>query len=237
VGGAIRTGTGLFLLALVAGGCATTTRGRGVAETGFLGADASLLQPGGAGEAQLRYLRPNVDWPSYTSILLDPVTVWRSADSRSSGVPAADAQALTDYFYGVIRESLEKQGFQLVSAPAAHTLRVKVALAQASASHVVLDVVSTVVPSAHALSTLDKLITGKPAFVGEAQVEVKATDSVTGELLAAGVDHRVGGKALTASQFNSWGDVERMMRLWASHGSYRLCELARRPGCVAPDGS
>jgi hypothetical protein len=101
----------------------------------------------------------------------------------------------------------------------------------------VLDIVSTVVPQAHVLSSLDKLITGKPAFVGEAQVEVKVTDSLTGALLAAAVDHRVGGKTLTASQFRSWGDVETMMRLWASHGSSRLCQLAARARCVAPGGS
>ena len=37
--------------------------------------------------------------------------------------------------------------------------------------------VSTVVPTLHALSSLDKLATGKPAFVGEAQIEVKVTDA------------------------------------------------------------
>ena len=150
------------------------------------------------------------------------------------GISAQDAQILTDYFYGVIRGSLEKQGFRLVTAPEAHTLRVKVAIAEAHASHVVLDVVSTVVPSAHAASALAGLITGKPAFVGEAQIEVKATDAVSGQLLAAAIDHRVGAKTISSSQFTSWGDVETMMRLWAGHGAFRLCELAARAGCVDP---
>lgn len=92
----------------------------------------------------------------------------------------------------------------MVTSPMLDTLRVQVALSKLNESHVVLDVVSTVVPVALALSGLDKAITGKPAFVGEAEIEFKVKDAVSGELLAAGVDHRVGGKFLQASHFSSW---------------------------------
>ncbi len=224
----------LLAAASVAVGCTTTSRGRGVTESGFLGSDYALLKPGEKGQAALVYLRPGTVWASYTDVLLDPVTVWRDPASKDKGLSAQDAQTLTNYFFDVIREALEKEGYRLVDAPGPHTLRVKVAITQAHASNVALDVVSTVVPSAHALSALDKLITGKPAFVGEAQIEAKVTDAASGELLAAAIDHRVGGKTISASQFSSWGDVETMMRLWAGHGSYRLCELAARTDCVAP---
>jgi hypothetical protein len=231
------TATGLVVLAAAlaaAAGCATTSRARGVVESGFLGPDYALLQPGGNGEAQMIYRRAGVDWASYQNVLLDPVTLWRNPDSKGRALASRDAQLLTDYFYGVIRDALEKQGIPIVALPEPHTLRAKVAITQAKESHVVLDVVSTVVPSAHAAASLTGLITGKPAFVGEAQVEAKATDATTGELLEAGIDHRVGGKALTASEFSSWGDVERMMRLWADHGAYNLCRRLARATCVAP---
>jgi hypothetical protein len=225
---------GLVALLVGAGACATTSRARGVEETGFLGPDYALLTPGDKGQAQMIYQRPGVDWASYENVLLDPVTLWRNPNSTQKALPSRDAQLLTDYFYGVIRDALEKQGISLVTLPGPHTLRAKVAITQAKESHVVLDVVSTVVPSAHAAASLTGLITGKPAFVGEAQVEAKATDSETGELLEAGIDHRVGGKALTSSEFSSWGDVERMMRLWADHGAYNLCKRMERTTCVAP---
>jgi hypothetical protein len=215
-------------------GCATTSRARGVVESGFLGPDDALLQPGGRGEAQMIYRRAGVDWASYQNVLLDPVTMWRNPDSTDEALDSRDAQLLADYFYGVIREALEKQGIPIVTVPEPHTIRAKVAITQAKESHVVLDVVSTVVPSAHVAASLTGLVTGKPAFVGEAQVEAKATDAVTGQLLEAGIDHRVGGKALTASEFSSWGDVERMMRLWADHGAYNLCTRLKRTTCVAP---
>jgi hypothetical protein len=224
----------MFVLALAAGGCATSTRAPGIEKSGFMGADFALLKPGPEGHAQLAYVRPGVNWPAYNFVLLDPVTVWKGKESAGKGISAADEQTLVNYFYSVIRDALEKQGFTIVNAPGPDTLRVKVAITKPEESNVTLNVVSTVIPALHMASSLDKLATGKPAFVGEAQVEVKATDALTGELLAAGIDHRVGGKALDASMMTSWGDVEAMMRLWASHGSYNLCRLQNRASCIAP---
>jgi len=51
-------------------------------------------------------------------------------------------------------------------------------------------------------------------------------------LLGAGVDHRVAGKSLSASNFSSWGSVETMMQQRAARGSYNLCELQKRSTCV-----
>jgi len=225
---------GVLAVLLSIGGCAPTSRAPGVERSGFLGADYALLKPGDDQQAQLRYLRPGVDWAAYRHILLDPVTLWRGRESTGKGISAADAQMLANYFYSVIHAALEKEGFSLVSAPGPETLRVQVAISKAEESDVALNVISTVIPALHAASTLDKLATGKPAFVGEGQVEVKVTDARTGELLAAGIDHRVGGKVLDASTMSSWGDVENMMRLWANHGSYNLCRLQKRPNCVPP---
>lgn len=53
-------------------------------------------------------------------------------------------------------------------------------------------------------------------------------------LLAAGVDHRVGGKFLQASHLTSWGEVQDMMKLWAVWGSYNLCKLQERATCLEP---
>jgi hypothetical protein len=224
---------GLLALALV-GGCATSTRAPDIEKSGFMGDDFALLKPGPAGRAQLVYLRPGVKWSGYRFVLLDPVTVWKGKESTGKGISAADEQTLVNYFYSVIRDALEKEGFTIVTAPGPDTLRVMVAITKPEESNVALNVVSTVIPALHAASSLDKLATGKPAFVGEAQVEVKVTDALTGELLAAGIDHRVGGKVLDASMMTSWGDVESMMRLWAVHGSYNLCRLQNRSTCVPP---
>ena len=234
--GAIRLSALAAALAatLICAGCAATSRAPGVERSGFLGADYELLRPGDDQQAQLRYLRPGVNWAGYRKVLLDPVTIWKGQESTGQGISPQDEQMLANYFYSVIRGAFEKQGFKLVSAPEPESLRVQVAVTKANEANVALNVVSTVVPQLRLASSLDQLATGKPAFVGEAQVEVKATDAFTGQLLAAGIDHRVGGKTLDASTFQSWGDVEAMMRLWASHGVYNLCRLQGRTDCVAP---
>lgn len=221
------------VLTISISGCADTTRDRAVHYSGFLG-DYSNLVKGDGEEAERRYLRPDVDWGSYDRVLLDPVMLWRGDESRHDGVSSQVAQAMMDYFYQAIYKDLEEQGLDMVTSPMPDTLRVQVALTKLEESHVVLDVVSTVVPVALALSGLDKAITGKPAFVGEAEIEFKVKDAVTGELLAAGVDHRVGGKFLQASHFTSWGEVQDMMQLWAVYGSHNLCKLQKRATCLEP---
>lgn len=227
---------GLCVGALVVGGCAQTLRARGVDQSGFLGADYDLLEPGTEGQAQRRYLRSGVDWAAYRGILLDPVTVWKGKESTGQGISAENEQILVNYFYAVISRALEKAGTKLVDAPGPATLRVKVAITKPKESQVALKVVS-LVPPLLTVSALDRVATGKPAFVGEAQLEVKVTDALTGELLAAGIDHRIGGKRLDASMFTSWGDVEAMMRLWANHGAYELCRLQHRANCAPPPGT
>ena len=221
------------LVTLLAAGCAGTTRDRNVYYSGFLG-DYSKLVEGGDKQAERRYLRPHVDWAAYNKVLLDPVTMWRGDASRSKGVSSHDAQMMANYFYQLIYKDLKAQGLEIVATPMPDTLRVQVAITKLEESHVVMDVVSSVIPATMALSGLDKLVTGKPAFVGEAAIEVKVTDAMGGELLGAGVDHRVGGKFLQASHFTSWGEVQEIMQEWAAYGSYNLCELQKRSNCIKP---
>ena len=61
---------------------------------------------------------------------------------------------------------------------------------------------------------------------------MKITDSVTGELLAAGADRRVGGGSIeTAAQWQ-WGDAENAVKKWselAANGMYAYTSGQRKP--------
>ena len=86
----------------------------------------------------------------------------------------------------------------------------------------VLRTVSMVIPQARALATLKYVATGTYAFVGSAQAEGKVVDSVTGQVLAAGVDKRVGGGSIkTAAQWQL-GDAENAMTAWSKQLADRL---------------
>jgi hypothetical protein len=97
-------------------------------------------------------------------------------------------------------------------------------------SWVALDMISTVVPQLRVVAELKGLATDKPTFVGGVQVEAKISDSLTGRIIVAGIDRRVGSKTLTKGT-DSWADVKNAMDFWALQADYRACLVARRSDC------
>ncbi|UCE64249.1 MAG: DUF3313 domain-containing protein [Nitrospirota bacterium] len=218
-------------------GCAATKQARDVDQTGFLGDIYPKLREGKEGEALLVYKPERINtarFAKYSKILLDPVTVWRGEESRKSGAPQQDVQVVADHFFSLLYLTFN-QDYEMVQKPSPNTLRIQVAITKLEESMVVLDVVSTVVPQARALSTLKGLATGKPAFVGEASVEAKLSDAQTGKVLAAVVDRRVGNKNLEAESFDTWGDVNEILEYWAKQARFRLCEARGGSNCVPPE--
>jgi hypothetical protein len=59
------------------------------------------------------------------------------------------------------------------------------------------------------------------------------TDAQTGELLAAAVDKRMGGRTLASAE-TSWTDVNNILAYWAQLTRFRLCEQQGRAGCAPP---
>lgn len=228
--------TGTIALAILLGACAATKQAKDVQPSGFLGDLDPKLHRGQEGEALLVYKHPTRSpekAAQYKKILLDPVTVWRDRDERLNGVPREAMQRLADHFFNRLYLTLSED-YEMVTQPGPHTMRVQVALTHVDASYPVMDVVSTAVPQLRLISKGKELATGKPAFVGEARIEAKPTDSETGEVLAAVVDRRVGGKTLTAESFNSWGDVHDSMDFWATLAKFRLCQERGGTNCVNP---
>ncbi|MCI0483136.1 MAG: DUF3313 domain-containing protein [candidate division NC10 bacterium] len=230
-----RCGPGLALLVallLTAVGCAVSQPAKQVPQSGFL-ADYSRLHKGDEYQAELVYVRPGVPWKSYDKILLDPVTVWRSVEASNKGISQQDAQALADYFYGLIRSEFSQQ-FKMVRTPEPNTLRVAVALTQLGKADVVLDVISTVEPHIRAATSLYQVAAGGPTFEGEAAVEARLTDAMTGQILAEGVDKRIGTRTLNAKSMKTWGDVENIMQYWVARSAYNLCRAQERSNCQKP---
>ena len=67
--------------------------------------------------------------------------------------------------------------------------------------------------------------TGTYAFVGSAQGAAKLSDSVSGQLLAAWADKRVGGVSLKNVTVFTWGDAHNAMAYWANALDQRLATL------------
>ncbi len=200
--------------------------------SGFLGNDYSLLTPPAEGsdqKAMLRYVNPNVNWSGYNQLLIAPVTFWAADDSKIS---AADQQTLCNYAYNEFVKVLGKN-FILASQPGPGVMKVSVALTDATTATPGLRSISVVVPQARALSAIKMLATGSYAFVGSAQGAFKANDSVSGQLLAAAVDERLGGTSVKNIDVFKWGDAENAIDYWAALIDKRLVSFGVQSSVAA----
>lgn len=230
---------GAAVLASVLSACAATSQGQvalqqetptgQTAPTGaaqFLGSDASLLQPGAEGQAAFIYINPNVQWSNYKKILLKPVEFW---DTPNSNVSPDDQKMLTSYFYNSLQKNLQ-QNFTIVDQPGPGVMTIAIALINAEGATPGLRSVSLVIPQARILNYAQSLATGHAAFAGSAEAAFKATDSVTGQLLAESVDKRIGGMAVAGAAQIQWGDAESAMDYW----SQKIVQRAVALGAGSP---
>jgi hypothetical protein len=221
----------MLILSMLVLACAATKEARDVrrAKAGFLD-DYSMLEENPGPGPRLRYLREGVDWKRYDKMLLDPVQFWKASDVKAT-LSEAERQGLVNYFHSTFYGRMSRD-FEMVSLPQPNTLRVSIAFTRLGNRSVTLDTVSTYVPQMRLMSEIKTIFTGKPAFVGEAAFEGKIKDAHTGELLAAAVDKRVGGK--TVKNTDSWADVKNAIDYWIESLAYDACTLRGGTNCKAP---
>lgn len=174
---------------------------------------------------------PKADGSKSDKILLDPVQIWRRREP-GKGVPQEDVQRMANNFYAILYKELS-QDYEMVEMPGQGTLRIQLALTDVQKSSAPLDIVTTQVPSGIVDSTGKDLVTGKPAFVGEAGAEASVIDAHTGQLLAAAIDRRVGGKTVKTS-VSSWDDVNKIFEFWSKLATFRLCTYRGGTNCIKP---
>lgn len=223
------------LLSTMTAGCAKTVAeqpavvkqvesGQAPAASGFFGSNLSLLQPGKEGQAAMVYINPSAQWSQYNKIMIEPVGFW---DSANSSVSPSDQQMLTAYFHNKLKENLEKN-FTLVDQGGPGVIVLQGALVNATAATPGLRSVSVVIPQLRVVNAAQSLATGSYAFVGSAEGQMKVIDAMTGQLLAAAIDKRAGGVALSQAAQWKWGDAQSAMDYWAERISTRLLELQGR---------
>ena len=201
--------------------CTTTQQAQVVQadiKCGLLGSACGRLTPGSEGQIALRYVNPAAKWSQYSKIMLQPVSFWGDDNSK---VSPEDQQRLVNFLYTALDQELAKQ-FQVVDQDGPDTMKLQVAVTDLAAATPGLRSITMVIPQARLLSTIKKGATGSYPFVGGAQAEFKLTDSVTGEILAAGVDRRIGGGNISTAAQWEWGDAENVMKEWAKLAAERL---------------
>ncbi|MGR8999255.1 MAG: DUF3313 domain-containing protein [Gammaproteobacteria bacterium] len=211
----------IFLVVLLLSACTTTQKApidQASMNCGLLGDVCGKLTPGGKDQVSMRYINPSAQWTNYNKVMIDQVTFW-GGDSTS--VSAADQQMLVNYFSQQLKDQLGKK-FEIVNHAGPGVMKLTIAMTDAETATPVLRSISMIVPQAHMLSNLKYLATGTFPFVGGAQAEAKMTDSVSGELLAAVADRRIGGGSTAAGFQWQWGDAENAIDKWCGMLAERL---------------
>ena len=194
-----------------------------------------MLSPGGEGEALLFYENPEANWPSYNKIFLAPVAYYGGRETYPKGFTRADLQKLVNRFYYILYNDLA-QDYQMVDEPAPDTLRIQVALTSVGESSQTADSVSAVAPViVNPIRNFAGSLSGETILAGQASIEAKITDGLTGKLLYAAVDRRVGQRSTSGSSTRRTADVEEIMWYWGDLARYRLCTLRGGEECIRPE--
>ena len=219
------------VMILLVTGCSTTQRvtvrdAPGICA--FLGEVCHELQPGAPGGSGLGLVNPKSNPTQYTKVIVEVIGFFGTDVSK---VSPADQERLTALFQQSLTDALATK-YQVVDHPAPGTMQLQAVILDAEAATPGLRSVSMAIPQARLLGTGYYAVSGKYPFVGGGQAAVKATDAVTGQVLGAGVDRRVGGGSIqTAAQWQ-WGDAENVIKAWSqllADGMYAYTSGARKP--------
>ncbi len=217
----------LGFLLILAAGCSSTFQTRGVTTSGFLG-DYSQLKEGSSNEAHLVYINPQTDFASFRKIIMDPIKIYSSEDSKLEELSDEDRLRVLNYFDATIREQL-KSDYTFVKEPGAGVMRLRVAITEARGSNVLLDTSSSIIPIGMALGLIKKVAVGTNLSVGEARIEMELQDSQSGQRIAAAVDERAGRKYTGKfDKFDKFHTVEDAFDYWAGQLQKRLSKLSQK---------
>jgi len=205
--------------------------------SGFL-KDYSLLQPDEDGSGALRYRNPNIDTKKYKKILFERVQVGIKGDAEYKNIDPTELKALTDYFQEAVKRELGT-AYPIVDEPGPDVLRVRSAITELVPTKTGYSVVALVVPYATIADlAAGKISKGSP-YLGEAAIEAEGIDGMTGDLVFAYVERRIGkkydvdmskgaGQAVVHGygeyfkSFTTWGYAKGAMDYWAKKFRVRL---------------
>ena len=192
--------------------------------TGFLGDYYKNLKPGGEGDARLLWIKPGVDFTKYKKVMVDYVIFAFSEDSEYKGIDADEMKKIADDASLAFVNAIEEE-FLVVSKPGPGVLRVRAAIVDLKQSKPGLSAVSTVVPVGLGISLIKKGAVDSWTGSGATTAEMMVLDSMTNEVLGAGVDTK---SAEFEERFTKWGSTEEAFTFWGERLTKRLVNITKK---------
>jgi hypothetical protein len=205
------------LLVLLAAGCAHRRAAPSTETSGFLD-DYTLLRDGGPNEMWRVYRNPKTDWHAYHSVLLEPVTLWRSGHKSLDPVPKEDLLRLVADFQAAVRTALGED-YRMADRPGPGVMRIRLGITDARAVDPVVDVLTASRGTGRPHPAGDGALHPETRrFLAAAVIEGEIRDAGTNTLLSEGIDRRRPG----APPLETWAEVDRAFTFWAERASARL---------------
>jgi hypothetical protein len=196
---------------------------------GFL-PNPELLTNGNPGQTSLVYISPDLRPSSYSSVMIDPVTIWAGTDSSLNGVSPEQRQALADTFTADLGNALQAV-CPITTQAGPGTFRVRFALVDAFQPNPVVNTVATYTPYASTAYGAASLLFnhGVGYFAGTATAEAYGVDAGSGTVVWEAVDKRGGTTALAENTLNTWLDVHHAFQAWSNVMAQRMTQMGFCP--------
>jgi len=178
---------------------------------GFLQGYYQNLEPGPEGGAKMRWLKPGVDFGTYSKVMLDSVVFYFAEGSENKGIDANEMKELADKCNQQIFDAFNDT-YPVVAEPGPDVVRIRFAITDLKQSSPGLSAVTTIVPVGLAISAVKKGAGGSWTGSGATSAEFMALDSMTNEVIAVGQDDK---KAGFNERFSKWGSAEEAFGFWA----------------------
>jgi hypothetical protein len=208
----------LFVAMMFLASCATTPPRTG---TGFLGEYSKKLEPVPNDKTRMRWFKPGADFVKYNKFMVDYVVLALAEDSEYKGINGDEMKQLGDAASLAVVNAI-KERYPIVAEPSPDVLRVRAAIVGLKQSSPVLSGITSVIPVGIGISVINKGTTGAWSGSGGTRAEVLFIDSMTNEVIAAGIDEYTAGYT---ERFTKWGSVEDAFKYWAERGVKALDNL------------
>ncbi|HEY0801004.1 MAG TPA: DUF3313 domain-containing protein [Steroidobacteraceae bacterium] len=168
-------------IALAAAGCTST---KPIAYSGIASsAQLQLSANDVSGRVPFEYWAP-VNWRSYSTFILEPVSIYRGADNQFEKVSEEDKTSLAQYMQTRFTEKLSAR-FKSVATPSSNTLRIKVTLTGAKDSKPVVSTFTRFDLLGGSYNAVQAARGKEGAFTGSVSYAVEIYDASTNQLLGA----------------------------------------------------
>ncbi|MCB2225264.1 MAG: DUF3313 domain-containing protein [Desulfarculaceae bacterium] len=171
-----------------------------VPPSGFL-TNYDALQPDPEVEGLYWWAKKGVDWAQYHALLIDPVEVKVAKSSFKDSLEPGEARMMADKLRQTAMKALVGN-YPLARRAAPGVLRLSAALVH----------LKPVQPAVNVVSAALLMV---PVDVGEAAVEVKFSDSVSGRVLSELVISNQGSIAQIGKVWTRWAQVDEAFVQWA----------------------